>query len=200
VALEEIGSFECVLELILCSCIKCVRVEGMDVLNRGGWGVFIGPNPISSRWTESISLLSTGAPYSPVHIGRALFTIQCLPHQPTIGVYSSWTLDPTITQTLRCTSDSPVLQPEGACLWAPMRRLSSCPTRQSDAHRTVTVHSAVRHEALADCPYSWISSLILLGFYSSWVLDFYASFYVFFVVLHPHGLSPILFASCELQT
>jgi hypothetical protein len=29
-------------------------------------------------------------------------------------------------------------------------------------------------------PFSWISSLFLLGFFCSWVLDFYASFYVFF--------------------
>jgi hypothetical protein len=32
--------------------------------------VFIGPNPISSRWTESNSFLSTGAPDSPVHTGQ----------------------------------------------------------------------------------------------------------------------------------
>jgi hypothetical protein len=40
VALEEIGSFECVLELILYSYIECVRVEGLDVLNGGGWGIY----------------------------------------------------------------------------------------------------------------------------------------------------------------
>jgi hypothetical protein len=29
--------------------------------------------------------------------------------------------------------NSPVLQPEGACLWAPLRRQSDCPTGQSGA-------------------------------------------------------------------
>jgi hypothetical protein len=38
--------------------------------------VFIGPNPIPSRWTESNSFLSTGTPESPVHTGQG--TIQCL--------------------------------------------------------------------------------------------------------------------------
>jgi hypothetical protein len=97
-----------------------------------------------------------------------------------IGVSSSRPLDPTVTQTVRYTPDSLVLQPEGDCLRGPLRRLSGCPTGQSGAHRTVTVHCPVRHQALVDCLFSWISSLIPLGFYSSWVLDFYASFYVFF--------------------
>jgi hypothetical protein len=123
--------------------------------------VFIGPNPISSRWTESNSFLSTDAP------DRALFTIRCLPRQPTIEVCSSRLLDPTVTQTVWCTLDNPVLQSEGACLWAPLRRLFGCPIGQSCAHQTVTVYCPVCHQALADCPFSWISSLILLGFYSS---------------------------------
>jgi hypothetical protein len=67
--------------------------------------VFIGPNPISSRWTESNSFLSTGAP------DRALFTVLCLPRQPTVGVCSSRSLDPIVTRTVRCTPDNPVLQP-----------------------------------------------------------------------------------------
>jgi hypothetical protein len=41
--------------------------------------VFIGPNPISSHWTERSSFLSTGAP------DRALFTVWCLPRQSTVG-------------------------------------------------------------------------------------------------------------------
>jgi hypothetical protein len=32
--------------------------------------VFIGSNPISSRWTESSSFLSTGAPDGPAHTGQ----------------------------------------------------------------------------------------------------------------------------------
>jgi hypothetical protein len=63
VALEDIGSFECVLELILCSCIECEIVEGLDALNGGGWGVFIGRNHIIAIGYSS---LSSGAPDSPV--------------------------------------------------------------------------------------------------------------------------------------
>jgi hypothetical protein len=59
--------------------------------------VFIGPNPSSSRWTESNNFLSSGAP------DMALFTVWCLPRQPTIGVYSSRPFDPTVTQTVRGT-------------------------------------------------------------------------------------------------
>jgi hypothetical protein len=92
-----------------------------------------------------------GAPDSPVHTGQALFTIWCMPRQLIVVVYSSQPLDPTVTQAVRCTPDSPVLQPEGPCLWAPLRRLSGCPTRQFDAHRTITIHYPVRHQALADC-------------------------------------------------
>jgi hypothetical protein len=58
--------------------------------------VFIGPNPISSRWIESSSFLSMGAP------DRALFTVRCLPRHPLVGVCSSRSLDPTVTLTVRC--------------------------------------------------------------------------------------------------
>jgi hypothetical protein len=68
-----------VLKLILCSCIKCVRVEHLDVLNGGGWGYIYSPHHNYSRWTESSSFLSIGAP------DRALFTIRCLPRQLTVG-------------------------------------------------------------------------------------------------------------------
>jgi hypothetical protein len=32
--------------------------------------VFIGPNPVSSRWTKSSSFLSTGTPNSLMHTGQ----------------------------------------------------------------------------------------------------------------------------------
>jgi hypothetical protein len=35
-------------------------------------GVFIGPNPISSRWTENNNFLSTYAPDSPVHTEQGI--------------------------------------------------------------------------------------------------------------------------------
>jgi hypothetical protein len=44
-------------------------------------------------------------------------TVHCpvsWPRQPTVRVYSSRPLDPTVTQTVGCTPDSPVLQPESA--------------------------------------------------------------------------------------
>jgi hypothetical protein len=45
---------------------------GLPHLEMAGWVVFIGPNPISSRWTESSSFLSTGIPDSPVHTRQYL--------------------------------------------------------------------------------------------------------------------------------
>jgi hypothetical protein len=47
--LEEIGSFECVLEWIASSCIECVWVEGLDVLNGGGWGCIYSHQSLPSR-------------------------------------------------------------------------------------------------------------------------------------------------------
>jgi hypothetical protein len=101
---------------------------GLPHYEMDGWVVFIGPNPISSRWTESNSFLSTGALDSPVHTGQGTFTVRCMPRQPTVVVCSSRTLYPTVTQTVQYTPDSPVLQPEGECLRAPLRKLSDCPT------------------------------------------------------------------------
>jgi hypothetical protein len=91
VALEEIGSSECVSELILCSCIECVRVECLDALNGGVWGVFIGPNHII---VVGCTFLSTGAPDSPMHTGHGTVHCLVLPSQPTVGVWSSRPLDP----------------------------------------------------------------------------------------------------------
>jgi hypothetical protein len=73
----------------------------------------------------------------------------------------------------------------GATAWgrlsvAPLRRLSGCPTGQSGAHRTGTVHCQVRHQALADSPLLGFLRWFLSGFFCSWVLDFYASFNIFF--------------------
>jgi hypothetical protein len=79
--------------------------------------VFIGPNPISSRWTEGGNFLSTGTPDSPV---RAMSAERWGLQHSTVG--SDRCL------TVRCTPDNPVLQSEGTCLWAPLRRLSGYPT------------------------------------------------------------------------
>jgi hypothetical protein len=124
--------------------------------------VFIGPNPISSRWTESSSFLSTGASNSPVHSGHALFTVRCMPRHPTVVVCRSRPLDPTVTQAIRCTPNSPVLQPEGACLWAPLHRLSGCPTGQL----LFTVRCATRR---------WLTTLLLDFFANSFGLLLFLS-------------------------
>jgi hypothetical protein len=49
------------------------RVESLDALNSGGWGVFIAPNIILAI---GCSFLSTGAPDSPVRIGHP--TVHCM--------------------------------------------------------------------------------------------------------------------------
>jgi hypothetical protein len=68
-----------------------------------------------------------------------------LSRQPTIGVCSRRPLDPTITQIVQCTPDSPVLQPEGA-LRAPLRRLPSVPPDSPMYTGQVTVHCPVCHQ------------------------------------------------------
>jgi hypothetical protein len=80
----------------------------------GQLGVFIASPHTSSHWTESSNFLSTGTPDSPVCTRHTLFIVRCLPRQLTAGVCSSRPLDLTVTQTIWCTSDSPVLQPESA--------------------------------------------------------------------------------------
>jgi hypothetical protein len=71
-----------------------------------------------------------------------LCNVRCTPRQPTVDACSSRPLDPTVAvcpchtgqsgahRTVRCTPDSPVLQPESACLW-PL--CADCPV----PHRTV---------------------------------------------------------------
>jgi hypothetical protein len=129
--------------------------------------------------------------------GQALCSVRCTPRQPTVGVYSSRPLDPTVTDCPVHTGQS------GATAWerlsaAPLRRLYGCPTGQSGAHCKGTVHYLVRHQALADSP--------LLGFlcwflWASFVMESWTPMHFFmssFEVLHPHCLGPILFAFYEL--
>jgi hypothetical protein len=103
---------------------------------------------------------------------------------------------PLAHRTVRCTLDSPVLQPESAYL-RPL--CADCPV----PHRTVrcTPDTDVRCATWRWLTaLSWFSSLISSGFF---VLESWTSMHLFmssFEVLHPHCLGPILFASCELQT
>jgi hypothetical protein len=120
-----------------------------------------------------------GAPDSPVHIRQALLTVRCLPRQPTVGVCSShrWIRPlPRLSgahQTVRCYNPR-----------APIVGLSAQTVRVS--HRTVRctldrVLFTVRCTtcALADCPSSWISSLI---FWASFVLESWT--FKLFLCLH----------------
>jgi hypothetical protein len=97
-------------------------------------------------------------------------------------------------RTVRCTPDSPVLQPESACL-RPL--CADCPV----PHRTVrctpdiNVRCATRR---------WLTALIL-DFFADFfgLLEYWTPMHLFmssFEVLHPHCLGPILFVSCKLQT
>jgi hypothetical protein len=60
--LERIWSIECVLEWMLLLLYWMWISENLDRLNGGGWGIY-SLQPLPSRW---LSLLSTGAPDSPV--------------------------------------------------------------------------------------------------------------------------------------
>jgi hypothetical protein len=112
---------------------------GLPHLQMAGWGLFIASPHISSRWTESISFLSTGTLDSLVRIGHTLFTVRCLPCQLTIGACSTRPLDLTITQTVRCTPNSPVLQPKSAHC-GPL--CAHCPSVLANS----LVHCSVHHQ------------------------------------------------------
>jgi hypothetical protein len=102
--------------------------------------VFIGPNPISRHWIESSSFLSTGALDSLVRTVQG--TVDC----PMLATSANcWGLQQSSVGsdrclTIRCTPDSPVLQPEGAYLRAPLCRLSCCST----GHVLCTVRYPIR--------------------------------------------------------
>jgi hypothetical protein len=136
VELEEIGSFECVLELILCSCIECVRVEGLDVRNGGGWGYIYSPNNNYSRWTESSSFLSTGIADSLVP----------WPRQSTVEVCGSRSLDPSVARLSGGYRAVWCHSPRAHVVGLSMQ-IARCPTRH------FVVHCPVRHQALADYPF-----------------------------------------------
>ena len=96
--------------------------------------------------------------------GHCTVDVRCTPRQPTVGACSSRPLDPTVAvcplahRTVRCTPDSPVLQPESAFL-RPL--CADCPV----PHRTVrctpdtNVRCATRR---------WLTARIL---------DFFADFF-----------------------
>jgi hypothetical protein len=74
------------------------------------------------------------------------------PCQPTVEVCSSRLLVTIVTQTARCTPDSPVLQPQEPLVVGSLHRLTrASPDRPVDTrHLLFTVRCATR--TLADCP------------------------------------------------
>jgi hypothetical protein len=54
----------------------------LDGLNGGGWVVFIAPTTIPVVVVDGYTGQSSGAP------DMALFTVRCVPRQPTVGVWS----------------------------------------------------------------------------------------------------------------
>jgi hypothetical protein len=155
------------------------------------WYVSWAPTPWNGRlgvFIASPTLLAVGQKAT-AFCRRAQRTVRCtpdkhyslsgaLPRQPTIEVCSSRPLDPTVTQTVRCTPDSLVLQPESPfgplcvdCLGVPSD--SSVHTGQ------VLFNVRCTTGALPACPLHgflrWFFGLLL--FLS---LGLLSSFYVFF--------------------
>jgi hypothetical protein len=83
--------------------------------------------------------------------GQPLCSVRCTPRQPTIDACSSRPLDPTVVVCPVHTGQSGATAREHLSV-ASLRRLSGCPTKQSGAHRTGTVHCPMRHQTLADSP------------------------------------------------
>jgi hypothetical protein len=98
-------------------------------------GIYSLPHT-SSRWTKINIFLSTGALDSPMHNGHALFIVRCRATSANRWSLQQSTVGSDHCQTVWCTPDSPVLQPERAYLQALLRRLSGCLTGQFGAHRT----------------------------------------------------------------
>jgi hypothetical protein len=115
--------------------------------------VFIGPNPIFSRWTESISFRSMGTSDRPVRTGHCTFHCPV----PTTSA-DHWDLYQSTVGSDRY-PDSPVhtgqfgATPQGCLSMGPSTQTIRLSTGQSGAHWTVTVHCSMRHQALPDCPF-----------------------------------------------
>jgi hypothetical protein len=136
-------------------------------------GIYSLPHT-SSRWIESNNFLSMGTPDSPVHTWHTLFTVWCPPRQPTVGICSSWPFNPTVTQIVWCTPDSPVLQPESARCGPLCADCSGVPPDR------VLFTIRCTPCALVDCPCLWISSLILWAYFvlESWTSKLFLCLYL----------------------
>jgi hypothetical protein len=125
---------------------------GLPHLEMPGWGVFIASPHNCSRWTETTSFCR-----------RAHRTVRCLPnmHCSLSGALTTsadrWGLQQSIVgsdhcQTIWGTPDSPVLQPKGACLRAPLYRLPCVPPDSPVHTRHVLFTFRCTTSAPADCP------------------------------------------------
>jgi hypothetical protein len=145
-----------------------------------GWlGVFIAFPHNYSRWTEATAFCR-----------QAHQTVWCTPdmHCSLSGALATsadrWSLQqPTVgsnhCQTVRCTLDSPVLQPEDVCLWAPLRRLPGVPPDSSVHNEQVLFTVRYTTNALTDCP---LHGFLRCFFWASFSLSLglLRIFYVFF--------------------
>jgi hypothetical protein len=66
------------------------KLQCLDGLNGGGWGVFIAPTTIPAVVVNGHTRQSGGAP------DTSLFIVWWVPRQPTVGVWSSWPLKSSI--------------------------------------------------------------------------------------------------------
>jgi hypothetical protein len=118
---------------------------GLPHLKMARWGAFIASPTIIAVGQKQQLSVDGRTRQSGAH---QTCTVHCptpWPRQPTVGVYSSRPLDPTVAQTFWCTSNSPVLQPKGAWLRVPLRLLSVPPDSQVHT-RHVTFHCPVHHQ------------------------------------------------------
>jgi hypothetical protein len=96
--------------------------------------------PLPSRW---LTLLSMGKPDSPCGApDTALFTVWCVPHQPTIVVWSCWSLKSSVLlrhRTVRCilTSALFTVPPSAQSTVSEVDRCSVGSPDSPVAHRTV---------------------------------------------------------------
>ena len=99
--------------------------------------------------------------------GHLLCSVRCTPRQPTVGACSSRPLDPTVAvcplahRTVRCTPDSPVLQPESAYL------------RPLCADRPVVPPDSPVHTGQVLCTVRCATRRWLTALFSGFFADFY---------------------------
>jgi hypothetical protein len=152
---------------------------GLPHLEMAGWGDIYSLPHNYSRWTEAATFYRWAHRTVRCTPDKHCSLFGALPRLSTVGVCSSRPLDPTVTQTVRCTPDNLVLQPESA-------RCGPLYVDCRVSHRTVrctpdmllfTIRCAT--SLLADCPFHGFLRcfLGLLLFLSLGLLCF---FYVFF--------------------